>query len=521
MICVPITSSTNKEAVLAVQKSSLAADCIELRMDLIANGNLRQLINAARRVSPDVKIIVTCRKKEEALRAGKTGKTAAAKTKAQKISILQEAISLGTDFIDIELAEGKKAIEQLKSLCARHGNKTKIIISYHDVKKTPSPSKLKEIFQGCAKEKPAVVKIVTYANEHEDNFRVLGLIPYARKRSQNIIALCMGKKGHISRIAGSQIGNFLGFATLSPKGQSAPGQLTVGDMNELKKILRGKKKKPPANLRVAKPQNFILLGNPVAHSLSSLIHNAALKEMNINENYSACQVLDLDDAIHGMKALNIRGASVTIPFKVEVMRYLDDIDKDALEIGAVNTIINHKGKLAGANTDWLGIIMTLKEDMTIKGKTFVIVGAGGTARAAVYGIIKEGGLPVLVNRTLSKAKIIAEHFGCPFYPLSEISKLKADGLINTTPVGMHPDILKSPVPKEVLKGYKYVMDVIYNPLNTKLLKDATAQSCRVFSGADMFVHQGAQQLRLWTKKEPPVELMKKMVLERLANLEQR
>jgi len=521
MICVPITASTNKEALRAVQRGCLAADCIELRMDLIANGNLRQLISAARRVSPAVKIIVTCRKKEEALNAIKSGKTASAKTKLQKLSILQEAISLGADFIDIELAEGKKAIGQLKSLCARRGNKTKIIISYHDVKKTPSLAKLKEIFQSCAKEKPAVVKIVTYANDHEDNFRVLGLIPYARKHSQNIIALCMGEKGHISRIAGAKMGNFLGFAALTPQGQSAPGQLTVGDMNALNKILGEKKKIPTGYLRAAEPQNFILLGNPVAQSLSPLIHNAALKEMNINENYSACHVSDLNDAMRGMKALNIRGASVTIPFKVEIIRYLDDIDEDALEIGAVNTIINNKGKLAGANTDWLGIIMTLKEEVEIKGKTFVIVGAGGTARAAVYGIIKEGGLPVLLNRTLSKAKIIAEHFGCPFYPLSEISKLKADGLINTTSVGMYPDILKSPVPKNVLKSYKYVMDVIYNPLNTKLLKDAAAQGCRVFSGADMFVHQGEQQLRLWTKKEPPVALMKKMVLERLTNLGER
>jgi len=521
MICVPITSSTNKEALRAAQKGALAADCVELRMDLIASGNLRQLISAARRVSPGVKIIVTCRKKEEALKAGKKGKTASAKTKSQKISILKEAISLGADFIDIELAEGKKVIGQLKSLCARQGNKTKIIISYHDVKKTPSLVKLKEIFQRCAKEKPAVVKIVTYANDHEDNFRVLSLIPYARKKSQNIIALCMGEKGHISRIAGTQIGNFLGFATLSPRGQSAPGQLTVGDMNSLNKILGAKMKKSQAKLRAAKPQNFILLGNPVAQSLSPLIHNAALHEMNINENYSACCVSDLDDAIRGMKALNIRGASVTIPFKVEVMRYLDDIDKDALEIGAVNTIINNKGKLTGANTDWMGIIMTLKEEMAIKGKTFVIAGGGGTARAAAYGIIREGGLPVLVNRTLSKAKIIAKHFGCPFYPLSEISKLKADGLINTTSVGMHPHILRSPAPKDVLKNYKYVMDVIYNPLNTKLLNDAAAQGCRVFSGADMFVHQGAEQLRLWTKKEPPVALMKKIVLERLTNLGER
>ncbi len=192
-----------------------------------------------------------------------------------------------------------------------------------------------------------------------------------------------------------------------------------------------------------------------------------------------------------------------------------------MKIGAVNTIINSEGKLTGTNTDWLGLIMTLKEEMKIKDKTFVIVGAGGTARAAVYGIIKEGGLPILVNRTVSRAKIMAEHFGCSFYPLNQIAKIKADCLINTTPVGMHPQTSKSPVPKTVLKGYKYVMDAVYNPLQTKLLKDAAAQGCRALSGVGMFVHQGAAQLKLWTKKEPPVALMKKIVLERLTALEQR
>lgn len=521
MICVPITSATSRQALRAVQRACLVADCIELRMDLIKGGNLRRLIDATRRLAPRVKIIVTCRKKEEALSAAKHAKTADAKTKTEKLSILHDAVKLGADFIDIELAEGKKLIGQLKNLCAQHGNKTQIIISYHHVKATPALAKLKEIFHRCAMEKPAVVKIVTFAREHEDNLRVLSLIPYARKRAQKIIALCMGQKGLISRIGGTEMGNYLGFAALTPRGQSAPGQLTIGEINLIKKLMPGKKKRSPARLLAAAPQNYILLGNPVHHSLSPLMHNAALKEMGKSDKYCACRVEDLGEALRGMKAMNIRGASVTIPFKVEVMQYLDEIEDDALEIGAINTIINHRGKLTGANTDWLGIIMTLKKVLNIKDKTFVIVGAGGTARAAVYGIAKEGGLPVLANRTVAKAKIIAKQFGCPFYPLAEIAKIQADCLINTTPIGMHPDIYSSPVPKEVLKNYKYVMDAIYNPLQTKLLKDAAAQDCRVLSGMEMFVHQGAAQLKLWTKKDPPVELMKKIVLERLLTLEQR
>ncbi|HPD56649.1 MAG TPA: shikimate dehydrogenase [Smithellaceae bacterium] len=520
MICIPITSATNRQALHAVQHGCRAADCLELRMDLIKGGNLRGLMDTARRFAPRVKIIVTCRKKEEALAARKTPKIGRQKTKKEKLNILQEAVKLGADFIDIELAEGKKAINQLKNLCARHGSKTKIIVSYHDIKGTPSLKRLKEIYQRCAQEKPAVIKIVTFANKQEDNLRVLALIPHARQRAQNIIALCMGQKGLISRIAGPALGNYLGFAALTPQGKSAPGQLTVADMNLLKKIFGEKKVATTAKLPATVPQNFLLLGNPVAHSLSPLMHNAALKEMGMNDTYSACGVQDLSEALRAMKAMNIRGASVTIPFKVEVMQHLDEIKDDALEIGAVNTIINDKGKLTGANTDWLGIVTAIGETTPIKGKAFVIVGAGGTARAAVHGIRKEGGLPVLVNRTASKAKTIARQFGCPFYSLAEIAKIQADCLINTTSVGMYPGIESSPVPEKVLKNYKYVMDVIYNPLQTKLLKDAAARGCRVISGVDMFIHQGAAQLKLWTKKEPPVGLMKKIVLERLTAIEQ-
>jgi shikimate dehydrogenase len=201
------------------------------------------------------------------------------------------------------------------------------------------------------------------------------------------------------------------------------------------------------------------------------------------------------------------------------MEYMDDIDDDALKIGAINTIINNNGRLRGCNTDWLGLILTLKKAMPVKNKTFVIIGAGGTARAAAYGIMKEGGFPIIVNRTLEKGKIFSEKLNCPFYSLSEIGRIKADCLINTTSVGMYPHQDKSPVKIPALAGYKYVMDVIYNPLTTKLLADAEKQGCRIFSGLDMFINQGAEQLRLWTGKEPPRALMKKVILKGLTQIE--
>ena len=524
MICIPITAGKKKEALHAIERSCRFADFIELRMDLIEDGSLAELISAARDNSSLIKIIVTCRKKEEAAPVGRAAsiKGVGKKTIDRKIALLKEAIELGADFVDIELAEGRAAIKELQSFCAKHGGKTKIIVSYHNFKETPVLIKLKEIFHQCAEYKPAIVKIVTFAKTAEDNLVTLSLISYARKHSPKIISLCMGDKGRISRAVAPLLGNYLSFATLEREAQSAPGQFTIWEMKQFKEFFIGRRSAsltPALFLRKASPQNYVLLGNPVGQSLSSLMHNAALKKMGIAENYSAFCVQDLGSAIQGIRGMNIRGASVTIPFKAAVMEYLDDIDDDALEIGAVNTIINNNGRLTGCNTDWLGLILTLQEAMPVKGKTFVIIGAGGTARAAAYGIMKEGGFPVIANRTPEKGKILSSKLNCPFYPLAEIGKIKADCLINTTPVGMYPHNDKSPVKASALGGYKYVMDVIYNPLKTKLLKDAEKQGCHIFSGADMFVNQGAQQLRLWRGKEPPLVLMKKVILERLTEIE--
>jgi shikimate dehydrogenase/3-dehydroquinate dehydratase type I len=523
MICIPITAGKKKEALHAIERSCQLADFIELRMDLIEDGSLAELISTARDNSSLIKIIVTCRKKEEAaLTGGKAGiKSAGKKTIDRKIALLKEAIELGADFVDIELAEGPAAIKELQSFCAKHRGKTKIIISYHNLKETPALTKLKEIFHQCAKTKPAIVKIVTFAKTVEDNLVIFSLISYARKHSPKFISLCMGDKGRISRAIAPLLGNYLSFATLGREGQSAPGQFTVYEMKQINELFKGEWSSPSVPVLSARslpPQNYILLGNPVRQSLSPLMQNAALKEMGIEGNYSAFCVNDLGGALQGMRGMNIQGASITIPFKVEVMEYLDDIDGDALKIGAVNTIINESGRLTGYNTDWLGLILTLQEAMPVKGKTFVIIGAGGTARAAAYAIMKEGGFPIIANRTWEKGKILSGKLNCPFYPLAEIGRVKAECLINTTPVGMYPKD-RSPVKAKMLSGYRYVMDVIYNPLKTKLLKDAEKQGCHIFSGLDMFVNQGAEQIRLWTGKEPPRALMKKVILERLTEIE--
>jgi shikimate dehydrogenase len=265
------------------------------------------------------------------------------------------------------------------------------------------------------------------------------------------------------------------------------------------------------------PEIYALIGNPVGHSLSPLMHNLAYEKMDINARYVAFCVENLRDAFYGIRALKIMGVSVTVPFKVEVMQYLDEVEEEAFQIGAVNTIMNEQGRLKGTNTDWLGIVLALQGSMDIRGRNFAVLGAGGTARAALFGIIKEGGLPVVVNRTEEKGRSLAREWDCPFCLLSDIGRIRADCLINTTPVGMYPGIGASPLPPEVLGNFRRVMDVIYNPLQTKLMEDAGKAGCAVLSGLEMFVHQGAEQIRLWTGLEPPRALMREAVINRLAS----
>jgi shikimate dehydrogenase len=260
-----------------------------------------------------------------------------------------------------------------------------------------------------------------------------------------------------------------------------------------------------------------LFGNPVAHSLSPLMHNRAFRKMKLNALYVPFLVEDLEGAIRGIRALNIRGVSVTIPFKATVLPYLDDVEESARAIGAVNTIMNTDGTLKGYNTDWIGLVHSLGESVEIRGRTFAVIGAGGAARAAVFGILKKGGVPIIMNRTAEKGETLAREFGCPFQPLTDIPAVEAEGLINTTPVGMTPDEGKTPIRRGDLSRFRVVMDVIYNPLRTRLLREAGEAGCHVVNGLGMFIHQGAEQIRIWTGQEPPVALMRQVVRKQLEN----
>ena len=252
-------------------------------------------------------------------------------------------------------------------------------------------------------------------------------------------------------------------------------------------------------------------GYPIGHSLSPAMHNAAFSAKGLNAVCLAFETRDLEGCLKGIKALGIKGISVTIPHKSRVIPLLDSVDDLAKRIGAVNTIVNDGGLLVGYNTDAAGALEALEEKVELSGKTCLIIGAGGAARAIGF-ILKESGVEVMVaNRSFERGQGLALSLNCPFIPLDEIDNTTTELLINTTPVGMAPQKDQCPVSEQILKKGMVVMDIIYNPLETKLLAMARARDCLTINGLGMFIHQGAGQFRLWTGLAPPINAMTRAV----------
>ncbi len=263
-----------------------------------------------------------------------------------------------------------------------------------------------------------------------------------------------------------------------------------------------------------------IIGNPVSHSLSPIMHNVAFKELGIKAVYGAFLVKEenLKKAVEGIRVLNIKGLSITIPHKESIMKYLDEIDRVAFEIGAVNTIVNKNGYLKGHNTDWIGVLKAFtKNGVEIKDKKVVIIGAGGASKAVVYAIKAGGAKEIEVyNRTFEKAKILEKKFGIIAKPWEELKKASGDIIIQTTSVGLKS--WESPVEEEVLSRFKIAMDIVYMPLKTKFLSLAEKYA-KVIDGLQMLLYQGVEQFRLWTGIEPPVKLMEEAIYKEVKKME--
>ena len=491
MLAAVITARNNKEAINDIKKAK-DADLIELRIDYIKSFDC----NLIKKIKKNLKkpVLITCRKKDEGgLFNANEGK---------RIEVLENGIKFGADYMDIEYSSSKDSIKHL----LKNRKNTKVIVSYHNFKETPK--NIKNIYNNIKKLNPDLIKIVTNANSVTDNFKILDLIKTANKEKKKIIAFCMGSYGQFSRILSIILGSQITYASTGMGKESASGQPTIkefADNYRIKELNRDTK-------------IVGLIGNPVEHSWSHIIHNSGFDKLNINAVYLKFKVDELKEFIDYFKKLNILGFSVTIPHKIKVMDYLDMIDKKAKTIGAVNTIVVKNKKLIGYNTDCDGAISALKEKTKLKNKNVAVIGAGGSTRAVVYGLKEENANEITIfNRTIEKAKVIAENFKCSYGSLNDLKNVNYDVLINTTSVGMYPDVDSSVIPSDLIKKKSVIFDIVFNPYKTKLIEDAEKRGCITIPGFEMLINGAVLQLELWTNKSAPEKFMRKKVLEYIKN----
>ncbi len=265
---------------------------------------------------------------------------------------------------------------------------------------------------------------------------------------------------------------------------------------------------------------YCIFGNPVRHSLSPVIHNLSFREKDINAVYLAFEPESIGDSIKAIRSLGIAGASVTIPFKIDAMKYLDELDPLARHIGSINTIHNNKGTLKGYNTDGYGAVTSLRDnDVAMDGSVFIIIGNGGSARSIGFTILQEGGQVILAGRNRERVEALRDDLlktgpGVKAVLLDELNSdimQNVDVIINTTPIGMHPDVDSIPLREDLLNEKHTVFDIVYSPENTRLLNAASAKGCRIIRGLDMLINQGIKQFEIWTGQTAPVELIKEEV----------
>lgn len=514
-LCVPITSSDlpSIQADLAAAQSS-GADMVELRLDYMQDIEPAKLAEHC-----NMPVIWTLR---HASQGGKWHGSS-----SQHLEILQQLTRhcSSVQYIDLEYRIWQadqalpKGITELIDQLSHTGKQVKLILSHHDFKAMPND--LPKLADQIAREPAAdIVKVVGFANHICDNFVVLDLLANTTKPT---IALAMGPAGQISRILAPKLGAFLTFASLAADKQSAPGQLTAGQMINTYRW------------KAIGPQTRILgvIGSPVAHSLSPAIHNAALAQCGIDAVYlpflvdgGRQQFSDFLDGLLARPWLGFTGTSVTIPHKANALQFLQaksaTVQGLAEKIGAINTIlVNPDRTLAGCNTDYQAILDSLAQVAALDRPALAsmpaaVLGAGGVSRAIVAGLTDCNADVTIYNRTAAKAQALAQQFACKWRPWEDRLNLQAQLVINGTSIGMHPREDQSPLPSQCLSDGMVVFDTVYNPAQTKLLELAAQHNCRCIDGLTMFVAQAAGQFKLWTEKSPPRQLMRKVVLQALA-----
>lgn len=486
MICIPIVGPTMAQALKDFDACQSLADIIELRLDLIADHDLPRLLKEAGKPC-----IVTNRSKTE----GGQFKG----SEEQRIQVLRQAIDQGAEYIDIETSTPGPL---LKSVLENKGD-TQTILSHHDFTRTGD--KLESLYELMCQLPGDVLKIVTYAQDLNDNLTMFKLLARARKEEKKMIGLCMGEKGEISRILTLMMGGFLTFGSLATGKESAPGQIPATTLKHVYRV----------NELTSETKIFGVIGDPVAKSLGYLIHNRAFRETGLQNVYVPFWVHNVTKFFNAFEPY-LSGLSVTMPFKEDIQKVLDEIDPVARRMGAVNTVVRQDNRWVGHNTDGPGALQALETHGDLKGKQVLILGAGGTAKAIGQEVVGRGGnLTITYNRNQDKAQTLADELQCQLISIRVVDQQEVDVLINCSPVGMTPNVNETPFPARLLKPDMVVFDAVYNPTETRLLKEAGEAGCKTISGLELFINQAAAQFELWTGQPAPVPAMRQVLTDHI------
>lgn len=481
LVCVTIARGTHKKTIKEYHEAAQnGCRLVELRLDFIRNKvSLTRLLE-----NKPAPVVITCRRTADGgLWRG---------SEEERLTLLRTAIASGVDYVDLE--------DDIAAKIPRYG-KTKRIVSFHNFIETPK--NLDDIHARMAQLDPDIIKIATTATTPHHNLRALRLV---RDSKIPTIAFCMGELGAMSRIMLAKFGGPFTYASFDSERVVAPGQFTYKEMMNQYRY-------ESIN---ADTEFYGVVADPVGHSLSPHVHNAAFVHLGLNKIYLPMRVssVDLEIFLKDCQELGIRGLSVTIPHKESVIPHLAQNDESVKQIGACNTMIRKDGKWIGYNTDSIAAMAAIDRMFpsetpakAMQGKTALVLGAGGAAKALVYGLTQRGADVAISARTEARAQVLANEFKARVVPWGIRSLTKAHMIVNCTPVGMHPNVNDTPFDGAHFKAEQVVFDTVYRPEQTLFIKQAREKGARTITGADMFVGQAALQAKVFIGGPAPVDVM--------------
>lgn len=486
-ICAVVAGPTAKQMARQIRLALRETPTVELRLDWLRNDLERtQLLRWLKKNKPrSATFIATCRRKVGG------GKLPGDKNK--ELYWLMQAREAGCTWCDLEV----ETLRELPDESVReYAVPPNVLLSRHDFERTPP---LPRTVNPPAQGEVDAVKIAAQARTIEDSLRLLRLA----RSSKNFVAISMGEVGLPARILALREGSALSYGPVAEA--TAPGQVSLHDLKYLYR----------AHQLTKQTQVYGVIGNPIGHSLSPLMHNTAFSARKIDSVYLPFLVHKLNDFLKAVPELGIRGFSITIPHKQTILKHLKECDPLAADIGAVNTVVVRRdGSLVGSNTDYIGILRALEKKLALSGSRVLIFGAGGSARAAAFALARAGSQVLICARRESAAKELARAVNGEAIPRRALRTESFDAILNTTPVGMHPNAAVSPLSPNELQC-RIVMDLIYRPERTKLLQIAAQKGIATVSGVDMFLAQGFAQWEIWTGKRAPEASMRSAVLAAL------